>query len=121
MIVQYDSNNSGGYWWLKDDDWLALEKAGWHVEWGQTRYCHTDASWKMPIPVCDSYKECAGHHADSYQQIAQEERFLEAAATSASKEFNSIEDAKAEWSRVTGQDPDEEGCNCCGRPHAFYD
>lgn len=31
--VEYDSNNSGGRWWLKDEDWFALEKAGWKVGW----------------------------------------------------------------------------------------
>jgi hypothetical protein len=32
-IVTYQSNNSGGYWWLDDEDWRNLEKAGWKVEW----------------------------------------------------------------------------------------
>ncbi len=26
--IEYSSNNSGGDWWLKDEDWFALEKAG---------------------------------------------------------------------------------------------
>lgn len=29
----YTSNNSGGDWWLSDRDWVALEKAGWHIYW----------------------------------------------------------------------------------------
>jgi hypothetical protein len=33
MKIEYDSNNSGGSWWLKDSDWEALEKAGWKVKW----------------------------------------------------------------------------------------
>lgn len=35
MTVQlfYDSNNSGGSWWLKDEDWVSLEDAGWIVHW----------------------------------------------------------------------------------------
>ncbi len=33
VTVTYDSNNSGGYWWLKLSDWQALEAAGWEVEW----------------------------------------------------------------------------------------
>lgn len=30
---RYSSNNSGGDWWLKDEDWKALEANGWTVEW----------------------------------------------------------------------------------------
>lgn len=33
MIVEYSSNNSGGDWWLSDDDWKNLESAGWKVKW----------------------------------------------------------------------------------------
>jgi len=33
MKINYHANNSGGGWWLKDEDWKHLEKAGWHVEW----------------------------------------------------------------------------------------
>jgi hypothetical protein len=33
MKIIYSSNNSGGRWWLKDDDWYALEAAGWIVNW----------------------------------------------------------------------------------------
>lgn len=32
-IVTYSSNNSGGVWWLTDQNWKDLEAAGWHVEW----------------------------------------------------------------------------------------
>lgn len=31
--IEYQSNNSGGSWWLNDEQWLALERAGWQVEW----------------------------------------------------------------------------------------
>ena len=31
--VTYSSNNSGGSWWLTDDDWHALAAAGWKVKW----------------------------------------------------------------------------------------
>jgi len=79
--VDYSSNNSGGSWWLSDKDWLALEEAGWEVEW---------KDW------------------------------LGAKATRASREGLSKEDAIAEWKQVTGEDPDAEGCECCGRPHQFY-
>lgn len=38
MKVIYRSNNSGGYWWLEDEDWKALESAGWVVEWKEERW-----------------------------------------------------------------------------------
>ena len=48
MII-YQSNNSGGYWWLTDQDWLALEAAGWKVKWyrdqrDMQRYLDSDGS-----------------------------------------------------------------------------
>lgn len=33
--VKYNSNNSGGNWWLKDEDWKKLEEAGWKVYWAK--------------------------------------------------------------------------------------
>jgi hypothetical protein len=33
MHTEYHSNNSGGDWWLTDEDWYKLEEAGWEVEW----------------------------------------------------------------------------------------
>ncbi len=33
MDVEYNSNNSNGYWWLKDEDWKKLEENGWEVLW----------------------------------------------------------------------------------------
>lgn len=34
----YESNNSGGEWWLTDEDWKNLEKGGWEVEWIRERW-----------------------------------------------------------------------------------
>lgn len=31
----------------------------------------------------------------------------------------SLVEAIVEWHRVTGKNPAEEGCNCCGKPHNF--
>lgn len=41
--IEYSSNNSGGDWWLTDQDWTNLEEAGWEVQWkkdeaGQRRW-----------------------------------------------------------------------------------
>jgi hypothetical protein len=38
VTVKYSANNSGGYWWLEDDDWKNLEAAGWNVEWEKERW-----------------------------------------------------------------------------------
>ena len=38
MKFEYSSNNSGGVWWLSDDNWADLEKAGWEVEWTDERW-----------------------------------------------------------------------------------
>lgn len=37
MKVRYGANNSGGKDWIHKKDWLALEKAGWEVEWSTDR------------------------------------------------------------------------------------
>ncbi len=93
MRIKYYSNNSGGGWWLSDDDWKALEKAGWTVKWQKDDK--------------DGFKDVCG------------ERWLGALATQAEKDFSSIEDAENEFQEITGQDPNEEGCRCCGSPHSF--
>jgi len=92
--VEYESNNSGGSWWLTDDDWRALEEAGWDVAWFATQ-------------------------EGRYFQPGDDGRWLGALARSASKEVERPQDAIDEWSRITGQSPSEEGCNCCGPPHSF--
>lgn len=83
MKVKYSANNSGGHWWLSDEQWKDLEDAGWVVNWT-------------------------------------EGRFLGALATSATRECMSEKVAIAEWETITGEDSNEQGCSCCGRPHNFY-
>ncbi len=39
--------------------------------------------------------------------------------TSASKDFDSLKEAIREFEKITGQTASDEGCNCCGPPHAF--
>jgi hypothetical protein len=96
--VEYSSNNSGGHWWLTDDDWLALEKAGWEVKWVKD----------------DEY----------HQKYDTGDRFLGALATRAVKQnCNSLREAADEWERVTGKSATDAGCACCRQPHnfTFYD
>jgi hypothetical protein len=91
-LVEYDSNNSGGYWWLNDEDWNNLEKCGWQVRWRKD--------------MKDMFKSPDG-------------RFVGALATEARKEFDSVTEAVKEWEAVTGKSSTDEGCNCCGPPHEF--
>lgn len=100
--VAYDSNNSGGRWWLADKDWYALEGAGWKV------------SWVKDIPSRATF-------------LSEEDgRWLGALATSASKEFKARDEyiakkyAIIEWEDITGEHAYDSGCNCCGQPHNFY-
>ena len=90
--VTYSSNNSGGYWWLKDDDWLALEAAGWKVDW-----------------VADNPRFGTG------------DRWLGALAMRATREGLTLRESVEEWEEITGQNAADQGCNCCGSPHDFYD
>lgn len=90
----YDSNNSGGGWWLDDKDWFALELAGWRVHWVALR--------PDTIPGMDANG-----------------RWLGALATKATKDFPSEEMCIEEWQTITGQNPNDEGCHCCGPPHYF--
>jgi len=98
-IVKYDSNNSGGSWWLGDEDWEKLEKALWKVEW-----------------VKDS-KDTLFRNGD---------RFLGALASRASLVIESDDDplvvfrsALKNFEEVVGTDITDEGCSCCGPPHSF--
>jgi len=92
MKVKYSSNNSGGGWWLDDDDWRNLEAAGWSVKW-----------------VKD----------DDIGVSGDPPRFIGALARGASREGLSLQDAVAEWERVTGESSTDAGCPCCGPPHSF--
>jgi len=95
MLFEYNSNNSGGNWWLSDDDWFKLEKAGWNVRWIKD----------------DKY----------FKKFCNGDRWLGALATNATKEFNCLTDAIEEFEKITGQDYYEQGCLCCGKPHTIYE
>jgi hypothetical protein len=123
MLIEYSSNNSGGFWWLKDKDWIALEKAGWRVVWGGTYACHSrfgfsEAPEGKPQP-CESADECEGHRKCDSAKEAENHRWLGALAREATKEFASIRECLLEFEKITGQTVSDEGCNCCGPPHSF--
>ena len=118
MKVEYSSNNSGGSWWLKKEDWLNLEKAGWFVEWGGLKFCYAKHSYLKKDPICRKDQECPGHRA-SETMDGVKDPFLGAYAISAWKEFKSLKEGILEFEKITGKDATDEGCNCCGPPHSF--
>ena len=79
---------------MKDEDWVALEEAGWKVDW----FAGQEREFFKPDSVG---------------------RWLGALAKSASKDFDTIKEALEEFEKVTGQSVTDEGCNCCGAPHSF--
>ena len=104
MKLCYSSNNSGGSWWLKDEDWFALEGAGWSVDWYDP-----EEEYDYPGATPGS-KRYPG------------DRFIGALASDAHKYVGSKEEAMEaveEFETLTGQSANDEGCNCCGRPHYF--
>jgi hypothetical protein len=92
MYVVYNSKNSGGKWWLDDDDWKALEKAGWVVDWRNK-----------------------GKHGS----VEKNGRWLGALATSAKRFGLNLKQAVEEWERVVKCSSRDVGCPCCGNPHNF--
>jgi hypothetical protein len=92
--VEYSSNNSGGQWWLTDQNWRDLETAGWEVDW---------------------YKD----QEVGFLHKLGEERFLGALASHARLRNADLTTAIADWEMITGQQAMDEGCNCCGAPHDF--
>lgn len=91
MKVEYSSNNSGGSWWLSDQNWRDLEAAGWDVEW----------------------------YSKGGSRFVEGDRFLGALATRATREGLSLRMAISEWEDVTGENSADLGCSCCGTPHSF--
>jgi len=57
--VEYDSNNSGGSWWVSLDQWKALEKAGWEVDWRKEEWLGTMATraTKRGVTLRDAVKD----------------------------------------------------------------
>jgi hypothetical protein len=123
--VEYYSNNSGGRWWLTDDDYRALEKAGWYVLWGGVYFCHSkypslnERPEGKPEPCANSEK-CPGHRRYDSAEEAEGGRWLRSLARNARRDGLSLGDAIREWEQVTGKDSTDLGCHCCGAPHSFY-
>jgi hypothetical protein len=104
VVVKYNSNNSGGSWWLSPENWEALAEAGWNVHWCSPADNRPYSAYDEPLKPCPKQEGAT---------------WLGAVATSAAKEFDNPKDAIPEFERVTGQDASDIGCNCCGPPHEF--
>lgn len=108
-ILVYDSNNSGGDWWLDEKDWDALERAGWTVHWIQ--------------PNSGGALAVSGSEYEFERLLLPKEKsgvkWLGAKACSAAKKFPDRRTGVKEWARVTGENPADLGCGCCGPPHSF--
>ncbi len=115
--TEYSSNNSGGRWWLSDDDWHNLEAAGWKIQWGMAYFCNSTLNKEVqnkPDQPCEG--KCQGHYAPAADES---QRWLRSLARGATREGLTLGEAIEEWERVTGQDSSVLGCNCCGAPHSF--
>lgn len=104
-VVTYDSNNSGGSWWLTDEDWKNLEAAGWEVDWYATSE--------------HRYRDMTKYGGDANHDTYPDGRFLGALASKATREGLTMREAIEEWERITGEQSNAIGCNCCGSPHSF--
>lgn len=123
ILIEYNSNNSGGSWWLKDKDWLALEKAGWKIIRADENFVYEKNEHKLGkngLPMTTRKSTSSFSSASMAQKDDKGiPRWLGAMAKYAFKRFETIKDALVEFEKVTGADVMEEGCNCCGAPHSF--
>ena len=117
ILVEYNSNNSGGNWWLEDKDWKALEKAGWLVIWASKSFDYNKKGFHQYDK--NGFPKLKNKTGEFVSKKKDEYRYLGALAKSAYKKFNSIKEAIEEFEKVTDQTASDEGCNCCGAPHEF--
>lgn len=124
MYVEYESNNSGGSWWMKDEDRLALEAAGWKVQWSRLENKYTDKGdyeratdgTPLLVPLGQGNSPFSSM---ACQGLDGEYRYLGALATRAFRVGLSLREAADEWEKITGYSATDAGCSCCGQPHSF--
>lgn len=145
--LEYASNNSGGSFWLSDEDWKNLAEAGWTVGWiyavkdKYTRFGSDEVTVESGRLYGDTWEEAtrtlvpgerqwpdsdrdtstilevAGSFEEAVALRSRRGGYFGALAVSAVKRGESAAELVAEFERVTGQDASAEGCNCCGPPH----
>ena len=96
----FSENNSGGSWWLKEKDYLALFKEGW-------KYKESDWDKKQGYDTKPFLSESGDTVPYGWRH-------------NLVGKFSSIRDAVESFERATGRDFFEEGCNCCGAPFYIY-
>lgn len=123
MYVEYSSNNSGGSWWLKDEDWKSLEAGGWKVEWASLEnlydekgnYVRDEDGTPKLVPV--------GQGNSRFRSFARESngeyRYMGALAKTAYRVGLPLRESAEEWEKLTGKSSTDAGCACCGQPHTF--
>ncbi len=125
MYVEYESNNSGGSWWLKDEHWKALEAAGWKVQWVSLENLFTEDGGNYVreadgTPKLVPLGQGNSHFVSLSREGADGEyRWLGALAKNAFRVGVSMREAADEWERITGMGATDAGCACCGQPHTF--
>jgi hypothetical protein len=121
--IEYNSNNSGGVWWLSDQNWIDLFEAGWKVAWADWPIHYTaEGNHKIDsdgAPVISPDDPEFESKWDAFKDDSG--RFQGAVANRAYRNGLSFEDAVAEWEKITNMSALDAGCPCCGRPHEFYE
>lgn len=118
-LLRYSSNNSGGAFWLRLEEWQALEKAGWIVHW---KHDENDPSHTHEKSGEEYFS--LGLHDHSYKdELVQAtwngELWLGTPATSAVLVTDDPTSGVEQFEFVTCQSVDDQGCSCCGPPHSF--
>lgn len=103
LLIEYYSNNSGGSDWLDEKQWKALKKAGWRLFGFRDFIFDNRGQYALDKKGLPKRKK---------PQIDKDTKY-------AFKRFDSIDEAIKEFEKLTGEDSDVEGCECCGKPHCF--
>lgn len=124
--VEYNSNNSGGSWWLTDADWKALEDDGWIVAWANLRHSFTPSgdyereSNGVPRLVPRDGTEERTHSIGIKKDDKGVHRYMGAVAREAYlPDCDDIRRAAESFDKVTSCLSTSAGCPCCGQPHNF--
>jgi hypothetical protein len=124
MYVEYNSNNSGGQWWLSDQNWKDLEAAGWKVSWARLEHEYNDEG--NHVYETDGTPRLVPHglgnsRFGSWAKVDEhgDYRYMGALARAAYRTDLGLREAAEEWEKVTGLSSTDPGCPCCGKPHNF--
>lgn len=91
---------------MEEEDWKALEDAGWLVDWNR-EFVFRRGQYVKDEGGFPTFKWSKGKD------------WLGGKARNAWKKFDSVSEGIREFEELTGECADDEGCNCCGQPHNF--